>query len=631
VNSNGIPILITDGRKERKPKKIKHARDRNYFKFQKTNHHDTPFISQALKGRNSGITTVRLVRRITGPNGKFKGVVLALIRESQLLNFYDTTRTGPNSSATLVGLNKIIRLRKSHRGLDGIGKKIEKSKLWEHLKKSPGGQYRQASIVDGISRLWAYQKLDDFPLVAVIGTAIPDLLKTTNIFEWNAFEISLVISLLITALILFAFREIVASKRIAREVFEHQKTEQELEIRNELLQRLNKARKESESANRAKSDFLSSMSHELRTPLNAVLGYAQLLGLNPTEPLSDKQKIAVDSIAKGGQHLLDLINQVLELSQIEAGKLQLSIESLNPMLPIEDCLVIARAIAEPRSITVENIASKKVIPFIRADPTRFKQLMLNLLSNSIKYNKDAGSVTVDAEATANGMLRISISDTGAGIPQKDHAKVFEPFERFGMKSTEIEGTGIGLTISKQLVELMGGSTGFQSESGIGSTFWIELPIGEARDPSLASNNSTQVSKASGMSLKNDGHIARILYVEDNKMNVELMKSIFDGMLDAELMIATTGEDGIEQAMSEHPDLILMDIGLPGISGIEATNILKQTEETQDIPIVAITAATMKDEADRAKAVDFFAHLTKPINIAETLKVVQNALDKKSTS
>jgi signal transduction histidine kinase/CheY-like chemotaxis protein len=426
----------------------------------------------------------------------------------------------------------------------------------------------------------------------------------------------------------FTLREIATSRRISREVFEHQQTEQELDVRNELLPRLNKARKESEAANRAKSDFLSSMNHELRTPLNAVLGYAKLLDLNPTEPLSAKQKTAVDSISEGGQHLLDLINQILELSKIEAGKLELSIETLNPMIAVEECLVIARTMAEPCSITAENNALKKDIPFIRADLTRFKQLMLNLLSNSVKYNKDGGSVTVDAEATSNDMLRISISDTGAGIPEKEHDKVFEPFERFGMKSTEIEGTGIGLTISKQLVELMGGSTGFESEAGKGSTFWIELPIAEAGDHVLTSNNPIQDNKTSELPLLNDGQITRILYVEDNEMNVELMKSIFDDMLDAELIIATTGEDGVELAKSQHPNLILMDIGLPGISGIEATNILKQTEDTRDIPIIVITAAAMKDEVERAKAVDFYAYLTKPIDIAKTLKVVQQALSDK---
>ncbi len=242
--------------------------------------------------------------------------------------------------------------------------------------------------------------------------------------------------------------------------------------------RLVKLLKEANMANLAKSEFLSSMSHELRTPLNAVLGFAQLLQLNSKEPLTEKQQHAVDHIIKSGQRLLELINNVLDLVKIEEGKLELTIQAVNPTAVVDDCLIVAQSMAEQQSISVVTGATVKDLPNINADLTGLKQVLLNLLSNAVKYNRDAGTVTVDAEKTSAGMLRISVSDSGPGIAKKDHAKVFEPFDRIGREALNIEGTGIGLVISKRLMIAMGGVIGFESDIGKGSTFWIELPLAE---------------------------------------------------------------------------------------------------------------------------------------------------------
>jgi len=236
--------------------------------------------------------------------------------------------------------------------------------------------------------------------------------------------------------------------------------------------------KEANMANLAKSEFLSSMSHELRTPLNAVLGFAQLLQLNSKEPLTEKQQHAVDHIITSGQRLLELINNVLDLVKIEEGKLELTVQAVNPTAVIDDCLIIAQSMAEQQSISVVTGVTVKDLPNINADLTGLKQVLLNLLSNAVKYNRDAGTVTVDAEKTSEGMLRISVSDSGPGIAKKDHAKVFEPFDRIGREALNIEGTGIGLVISKRLMIAMGGVIGFESDIGKGSTFWIELPLAE---------------------------------------------------------------------------------------------------------------------------------------------------------
>ena len=377
---------------------------------------------------------------------------------------------------------------------------------------------------------------------------------------------------------------------------------------------------------RPKSEFLSSMSHELRTPLNAVLGFAQTLQSNLKEPLTDRQKKSVDLIMSSGQLLLALINQILELSRIETGKLDLIIETVEPGSVIKDCLTITQTMAEPRSITVMNNAADNDLPSVQTDLTRLKQVLLNLLSNAVKYNRDGGSVIIDAEETAERMLRVSVSDTGSGLPKKDHNRVFDPFDRLGMETTKIQGTGIGLAISKRLMDALGGCIGFDSETERGSTFWIELPLSEKAEHQELALDLSENQLTPEQPLGEGSQHHRMLYIEDNPMNVYLMQTIFEGISNAELLAAADAEEGVELATSEQPDLILMDIGLPGMDGIEAAGVLKNTKKTKHIPIIAISAAAMKDDIERAKDAGFFAYLTKPINVTEFLKVLRRILD-----
>ena len=379
-------------------------------------------------------------------------------------------------------------------------------------------------------------------------------------------------------------------------------------------------------ANQAKSEFLSSMSHELRTPLNAIFGFAQLLELNANEPLTETQKNCVDQIMKGGQHLLELIDDILDLAKIEAGQLELAVQPVNPAIVLDDCLSITQSMAGQRSISVVNGAADKDLPIIRADLTGFKQVMLNLLSNAVKYNRDAGTVTVDAEETSEGMLRISVNDTGPGIAKKDHARVFESFDRIGREAMNIEGTGIGLVISKRLMEAMGGFIGFESEAGKGSTFWIELPLAEDPRQKVLALDQPEDGPSLDQALGQGTQRRCVLYVEDNRLNVRLMQSIFAGIPNAELVVAADAEEGIKLANSEPPDLILMDVGLPGMDGIEAAGVLRNSKKTKDIPVIAISALAMNSDIERAGDANFFAYLTKPLDVSETLKVVRGALD-----
>ena len=249
----------------------------------------------------------------------------------------------------------------------------------------------------------------------------------------------------------------------------------EISERTEAEKQMRLAKEHAETASRVKSDFLSSMSHELRTPLNAIMGFAQLLEIDDRPPLTDAQKTCIGHIIQSGAHLLELINDVLELERVEAGKLELAIEDVAPRLVVDDCIVLTEALARSRGVVVDDRSAGRTLPCVRADFVRFKQVLVNLLSNAVKYNREGGRVFVDCTEGDDSMIRVSVEDTGIGIPEERRSEVFERFARLGQGTEPVEGTGIGLAVSKQLVDLMDGSIGFKSMLGAGSTFWVELP------------------------------------------------------------------------------------------------------------------------------------------------------------
>jgi hypothetical protein len=378
-----------------------------------------------------------------------------------------------------------------------------------------------------------------------------------------------------------------------------------------------------DTANKAKSEFLSSMSHELRTPLNAILGFGQLLEFNPKEQLSDHQTDQVHQILKGGAHLIDLIDQVLELSKIESGNFSISIENVNPNLVIMESIKLVETQAEENHIEIELAVPEDNLSMVLTDRSRLRQILLNLLSNAVKYNRGGGRVTVSLGEPENNFQRISVSDTGLGIPSNSQNELFEPFNRLGRETGEIEGTGIGLTITKQLVELMGGKIGFESEENVGSTFWIELPVSDGRALEGEPFDDETIGEIQAHSSRSGGII---LYIEDNPANLRLMEAVIERLPNLTMMSAPNAEFGLSLARDVLPDVILMDINLPGMDGVSALKKLRQADRTKSIPVIAISAAAMPHEIERGKAAGFEDYITKPIKVPEVLKAISANLN-----
>lgn len=404
---------------------------------------------------------------------------------------------------------------------------------------------------------------------------------------------------------------------IAQDVTEHKQAEIDILKSKEEAE---EAKKEAEKANQAKSEFLSRMSHELRTPMNAILGFTQLLELE--KYLTDPQREAVSEIHHAADHLLDLIKDVLNLSRIESGKILLSMESVNIQEMLNECDKLISPLSQKFQVNMAWEYPKDKLDYMYVDKIRIKEVLLNLLSNAIKYNHVGGEVKVSTEFKSRNLMRIKVRDTGVGITQDQQKNLFKSFIRLGAESTNVEGTGIGLVITKQLIELMGGRIGFESNRN-GSTFWVDTPL--SRKLSLPEADKANRKEDTLEKIQPEGQTGSldVLYIENNPENLKLIQQILARRPFANLLSTHDSQIGLELALRKRPDLILLDINLPDRTGYDLLNKLNHMEETKCIPVVGLSAHALPESVEKTLSKGFTAYLTKPINVRQFLNIIDD--------
>jgi signal transduction histidine kinase/CheY-like chemotaxis protein len=431
-----------------------------------------------------------------------------------------------------------------------------------------------------------------------------------------------------------------SSTAIAREAAERSRAQQEVMRLNEQLEQrvdertlqlalanaeLANAIEEARSANQAKSAFLSSMSHELRTPLNAILGFAQILTSDTLPSTLEQKKEFANHILKSGRHLLTLINEILDLAKVESGTVTLSMEPVALGDTLQEIRTMVEPIAAGRGVRVLYPEVPGAV--VLADRTRLKQVLLNLLSNAVKYNREAGAVVLSCEQVGPNRLRLSVQDTGVGLDAEQVASLFQPFNRLGQEGGQQEGTGIGLVVTKRLVELMGGDIGVTSSPGVGSVFWIELattaPLASPAPEGGADTAGAAQPPPGDEESQLEPHL--VLYVEDNPANLRLVEEIVRFRKDLRLLSAPDGHMGLALARAHRPEIILMDLNLPGMSGIEVLRQLRADPVTGGIPVIALTANAMQRDIERGQAAGFNRYLTKPIDIDRFTEAINSTL------
>ena len=392
--------------------------------------------------------------------------------------------------------------------------------------------------------------------------------------------------------------------------------------RHEADEAIRRARADAESANRAKSEFLSRMSHELRTPLNAILGFTQLLEM---EEHTIRQTESIEHISRAGRNLLDLINEVLDIARLDAGRVQFNVEPVDVLEALRETVSFSTSMAAKRKITLRIAEAPGEAPFVSADRERLKQVLLNLLSNGVKFNHDGGGITLAVTRSNAGTWRISVTDTGMGIAQDKLARLFVPFERLGTREGGTEGgTGLGLALCQRLITGLGGRIGVASSVGMGSTFWVELPVAEITPEPLSPEPPAPV-QAGGAPSVPPASARKVLYIEDDVANYFLLERFLSTRQDIELISALQGGIGIDLARRHRPALILLDLNLPDMNGEQVLQKLRADPATADLRVVAVTGEIMTEREKELKALGVMETLVKPYKLSEITALLERAL------
>jgi len=377
------------------------------------------------------------------------------------------------------------------------------------------------------------------------------------------------------------------------------------------------AKEQAEEANQVKSQFLSRMTHELRTPLNSILGFAQIMDMSDDNETIRNHRNSIKTITNSGWHLLRIIDDMLNLSAIEANKVDLNIENVGIERCILDYINIMSPLAHERDVILNYSETTSEDRIVRADPFRLKQVLLNLIANGVKYNREGGSVTINCQSTHPERIRIEVSDTGPGIPDNDIPSLFQPFSRLHERAYSVQGAGIGLSVAKQLIELMDGTIGVESVYGQGSTFWVELPA-------ATESTATKPESPEKIPVESFGTYT-LLYIEDNPSHIKLFDAMIELMPDIRLLTAHTPGLGLELANAHLPDIMVLDICLPGMNGYEVLEQLQANKATSKIPVIAVSASAMPVDIEKGLRAGFRRYLTKPINVTEFRKAVNEIL------
>lgn len=399
---------------------------------------------------------------------------------------------------------------------------------------------------------------------------------------------------------------------------------------NKTTEALNKVQEDAASLSMAKSGFLSTMGHELRAPLNIVTGFGHLLKMDERNPLTETQLDSVDQMLEASDHLLQVIDGVVELAKLEGRKLQFKIRNLDLNDIFDACLTTIRPLAQARDITLDAPPPASIRARVSADPQKLEEVLTHLLFNAVKYNRDGGFVSLTVEDVGDNLMRIAVNDTGPGIPETLRERLFEPFDRLGRDASHVRGTGLGLAICRQIMQQMNGQIGFDSMPDHGSLFWIEIPLSGSQTAIQPTDETVEPlsrppTRDTGEETTADAASHLVLYVEDNSANLALMTRVVTALPDVDMISARTAELGIALAQSRQPDVILMDINLPGMDGFDALERLRWSESTRHIPVIAVSAQAGSHAVAKGLRAGFDAYLTKPINIAATQDALRKAL------